>query len=489
MTSTSVKDVGSVLNGLQAAQGGARASSAGGFGTVLNGRTVREDIHSRTDGSGDRQQAAVKKAPGDSLKARDTHRERIMNRGGAAGKKQETAFEDIPEDELQRIMEVLETASIDMMNRIADVMGISPDKLQEVMQELDMDGLSLLDRNSLGELLMKLSGTDDPYALVTDGKLYENFKELTAAANELIGQAAQEMQVSPEQLNTVITTQAQQTQETTAQQMPENPENTQDIRIVVETAGKTLRDTQNQPVEEAPQADAEDIRQPENPQTIPVNEENTDSEAGEEQGQSRTRSDRHSDTSDGNGHYSALAQDVRQEQFQAALGSRTQETSQTSQSAYNADTQDIMRQIMDYMRVRISPENTSLEMALHPESLGNLHIQVTSRGGVLTANFIAQNEAVKTALESQMVQLRQSFDEQGVRVEAIEVTVESHAFERNLDQGRGQSGEREQNHTARRTRTRRINLTDLAQAEDLTQEETLAAEMMAANGGQVDYTA
>ena len=73
-----------------------------------------------------------------------------------------------------------------------------------------------------------------------------------------------------------------------------------------------------------------------------------------------------------------------------------------------------MRQIMDYMKVSVKADSSELEMQLHPQSLGTLHIQMASRNGVVTANFIAQNETVKAALESQMVQLKENFAEQGV---------------------------------------------------------------------------
>ena len=146
-----------------------------------------------------------------------------------------------------------------------------------------------------------------------------------------------------------------------------------------------------------------------------------------------------------------------------------------------------MRQIMDYMRIQVRPETSQLEMQLHPESLGTLHIQLSSRGGMVTANFITQNEAVKAALESQMIQLKESFEQQGVKVEAIEVTVQSHAFERNLDQGRGQNSGQEQ--TAKRARARRIAPMDPVDVEEPGEREELAADLLAASGSQVDYTA
>ena len=135
------------------------------------------------------------------------------------------------------------------------------------------------------------------------------------------------------------------------------------------------------------------------------------------------------------------------------------------------------------MKLQFGSDTTSLEMQLHPASLGTLHIQLESKGGMVTANFITQNEAVKAALESQIVQLQESFEAQGVRIEAIEVTVQTHEFERNLEQGRG----REQQEPQKKNRSRRINLIDPLATEGLDEEETLAAEVRAAGGSTVEY--
>ena len=127
-------------------------------------------------------------------------------------------------------------------------------------------------------------------------------------------------------------------------------------------------------------------------------------------------------------------------------------------------------------------------MQLHPESLGSLHIQITSKGGEVTAQFRVQDETVKAAIESQVAELKETLKNQGIKVEAVEVTVESHAFESNLWQGQGR--EENASYQGERKGHRRINLNELEGLEELTEEEDkLAAEMMEANGNTVDYTA
>lgn len=177
------------------------------------------------------------------------------------------------------------------------------------------------------------------------------------------------------------------------------------------------------------------------------------------------------------GNQTAFAQSLKpteMHQAQAAEGAERV-------SVWDADTQNIMRQIMDYMKVQVKQGVSNLEMQLHPASLGTVQIQLVSKGGAVSAHFITENEAVKATLESQLVQLKESFAEQGVRVEAVEVSVQTHQFERNLDQGRGRQQE-----DSKKTKNGRIRMTGAAMAEE---EEELPAEEMQINGSTVNYTA
>ena len=156
---------------------------------------------------------------------------------------------------------------------------------------------------------------------------------------------------------------------------------------------------------------------------------------------------------------------------------------------WSGQTQDIMNQIMDYMKLQLKPDMDQLEMQLHPESLGTVRVQLMNKGGEITAQFQVQNETVKAAMESQLVDLKESLKDQGVKVEAVEVTVESNGFESNLWQGQGRE-ENASSQNGKRT-PRRINLNELDALfeERASEEELLAAKMMEMNGNTVDYTA
>ena len=96
-------------------------------------------------------------------------------------------------------------------------------------------------------------------------------------------------------------------------------------------------------------------------------------------------------------------------------------------------------QVIDSVKLMASRELTSMEVMLNPEHLGSVHITVTARNGIVSAQIAAQNEQVKTALENQMVTLREQFESQGLKVDAVEITVMAHSFEAGQNFGQSES--------------------------------------------------
>ncbi len=150
---------------------------------------------------------------------------------------------------------------------------------------------------------------------------------------------------------------------------------------------------------------------------------------------------------------------------------------------------DIIRQIAE--RVSISgttSEDSTIEMQLNPENLGKIYINVTERNSEITARIAVSNEAVKEALETQMVELRETLNNSGIKVNDVEVTIASHEFEQNLEQNAASDEQRqnEQNFAA----SNGGNGIDSSSAGiDRPEEEILAQRIMKDNGNSVDFTA
>ncbi len=154
-----------------------------------------------------------------------------------------------------------------------------------------------------------------------------------------------------------------------------------------------------------------------------------------------------------------------------------------------AQTQEIMDQIVEYMKVNLRADVQEMELQLHPASLGTVNVQIASKEGMVTAHFTTQNETVRAIIETQLIQLKEQFEEQGIKVDAVEVTVANHQYGQQFSQD-GEATQKDQKKSGKGVR--RLNLDELEDEEDLeTMEESdrISVEMMRQNGGTVDYMA
>ena len=89
-----------------------------------------------------------------------------------------------------------------------------------------------------------------------------------------------------------------------------------------------------------------------------------------------------------------------------------------------------------------------------------------------------------------MAELKQSMNQAGVKVYAVEVTVGSHEFEKNLEQNAKQEERQAEEQEKASPKTRRINLDELDELSGvMSEKEALVAQIMADHGNSVDYTA
>lgn len=144
---------------------------------------------------------------------------------------------------------------------------------------------------------------------------------------------------------------------------------------------------------------------------------------------------------------------------------------------------DIVRQIIDEIKVNITKETTSLEVQLNPENLGKVQINVASKEGVLQAQIIAETETAKHAIEQSLAVLKETFNNQELKVEAIEVMVASYEFFNQNNDGAYENEEQ-----ANTTKKTSLNIGEILGEEELTEEEQIQVEMMRAQGNSVSYS-
>lgn len=329
------------------------------------------------------------------------------------------------EEVVEPDMEAMESAIQEIMAAIQQVLGVTNEELKSALQELGISEEDLLNTEVIPEIVVALTEGADELSVMTNEEVFANVQELTAKVEDVLKDLSDELNMKPEEMKETL------------QNMFE-VETSASEEGSVQTVGTETKETA---------------------QTKNENQ-NTDNAAGQQM---------------------TFAQTVAERIEQAVTRMDATYTQTTTES--------IMNQVEEVIKV-IQKENlTEMELQLHPASLGNVRVALAAKEGVITATFTAENEAVKAALESQMVTLKQNFESQGIKVEAVEVTVASHAFERNLSgENNGNTGEEAS--SGKKKGNRRITLSDLLNdvEEELSDEDRIVAEMMKQNGNTVDYT-
>lgn len=466
MTSTPVKSVGQLLNFTESKNppkmtGG--MNQMGSFGDVMS--------RTQSGGLGSQSQNAATRKTGKTPAAAQTSRKEIV-------KSEKTAKESFKtEDVTTKQSQAAEEAGREMTEDVAKELGVTVEEVEKAMEELGISAVSLLDPSNLRQLILQISGEQDATALLTDEGLFAKLQALLDAAAQIKAGLAEELNISPEDMQSLLKAMEDGKNLPAGEGLGQEAlnaaeENTPQITVEVKAGGDEIKLSTDEKgnvtgtVEVIP-SDAEETT---TGQSADAQEKN--SGHGKEQSENMMHA--------GN----QLLEGLQQDKIQTAEVSFEQTT-----AYFGEQTQDIMNQIMDYMKIQLKPGMEQLEMQLHPASLGTVQVQLAARGGEITAQFHVQNETVKAAIESQISTLQESFKEQGVKVQEIQVTVESHGFESNLWQGQS----REENASSQNSRKspRRINLNELDGVfeESASEEEVLAAKMMEANGNTVDYTA
>lgn len=142
---------------------------------------------------------------------------------------------------------------------------------------------------------------------------------------------------------------------------------------------------------------------------------------------------------------------------------------------------NIIKQIVEQVRISMNQDSTSMELQLYPEHLGKIQIHVVSKDGVMTARIAAETEAARQAIEGGLSNLKDTLEQQNLKVEAIEVMVSTTGFEQQNEQ---------QNSYQENQGSKRGRKLDLSGMDDDIQKEDEAENLkMAAAGSSVSYTA
>ncbi|MCK5257245.1 MAG: flagellar hook-length control protein FliK, partial [Deltaproteobacteria bacterium] len=94
-----------------------------------------------------------------------------------------------------------------------------------------------------------------------------------------------------------------------------------------------------------------------------------------------------------------------------------------------ATSQKVMEQVVKVAKVQVVNGQARAKISLHPPTLGKLQMHIITEGNQVKATFFAETAQAKEIIENNLPQLRQSFLQQGLKVENFNVFVGYHPNE------------------------------------------------------------
>ena len=368
-----------------------------------------------------------------------------------------TASKNSPTE--SEVKKITDDISSQIVEKVTDDLDISEDELNNAMQLLGLTAMDLLNPANLSALYCEVTGNaSDPQALVLNADFTALFNDVSQVASENDAQLDLLSQLTASDDGEILDADIVSSADTTEKTVDSSYDDTA-------ASGQNINDTADEAI---------------------ISDENT------EKTQSKSQVDSSFDDSgervlhhddDAHSDNSVLHASVSEQ-----LNTDTSFEMSQSQSRLRVDTTDIIRQIVDSMSISNTTEESAINLQLTPESLGRMYINVSQKNSEISARIAVSNEAVKEALQTQMVNLKEALNNSGIRVNEVEITVASHEFERNLEQGAANDSRQQESTNSYNG----SNSSDSGIDSDMMQdraEERLVTQIMRDNGNSVDFTA
>jgi len=303
-----------------------------------------------------------------------------------------------------------------ILNQVAeavkDILGLSDEELNQFLEQLGLSDLSLIQPETLQNLVLVANSEQDAVVLLTDAQLLSTVNELVSQVEQIL----QEAGVTQEELLNAF----------------QNP----DFEALVEEAVAKLVGENNETEEESTSVENDSLKVSDEKETTKI-EIHAEGKETDSFADSRNTDD-------------STNVDNFVNQFVQNLTSAAEEISElTGQKNMVQMIREIADQMMEQIKVSVTSETTSLEIVLTPEELGRVNLTVTSeQDGSMKASFVTENELTKEAIERNIIQFKETLQEQGLKVDTIEVTVGNFSFDKNNQAG--DSSQEEQKNGNRR---------------------------------------
>lgn len=440
---STVQPVGGVniINGSK--KGLNNAENVSDFGMVMsqslsemNNNTTNTSVnHSKADGNNTEEKSTDVVSDTNAAESNVTDNVKKTEKDSLLKETQETPEEEIVE-EIDISGNIVNAADI-LKKKIMDIFDVTEEDIENALQILGLNIYDLFNDADMTQFVAVINGNEDTLSILTDRVLSDGLSQLNEFTDAIINEIAQENNITAEETEVLI----------------------KEFSSISETA-----DTEEVQVK-MPEITLVDNR------TEQTFSKGTDDKPMEQH------------TKDSESSFGEIVLNNLSNAVNESAGVETLKDVPQFTAA------SIVSQIIEAARVTLNNQVSSMELTLNPETLGKINLSVSVKEGVVTAQIAADNQVAKEAIESQVVLLREQLNNQGLKVDAVEVTIASHSFEAGYDQGNTNADNNDDSKKGKRAGIGNIDLSSLEDLDidSLSEEERIVADMMASEGNLVNY--
>ncbi len=311
---------------------------------------------------------------------------------------------EISEEDFEKVSACL----VSIVVTVVEFFNITPEELQTKMDSLGMNASDLADLNSLKELFVSLDCDNDLTLLLTDQNLLEACDDLLKEISGILEDAGLNENMISSALTEAFGDESNFKLELLGRSQPET--------------NKVL----------------ENLKDNENAEVINTETQTAEEESGKKLSiefgkESESRNETNTD-----GKKRSVGEKGDPDMAEKFLNNMVNRFNQTMEeitgiSKAVPNIRNIADQILEQIKINLTSDLKSLEIQLTPEHLGKVNVEIRDNDGVITAKFRTENQISKEAIESNMVQFKETLKEQGLKIDSVEVTVSDFSFNKDKD--------------------------------------------------------
>ncbi len=288
---------------------------------------------------------------------------------------------------------------------IENFTDLSEEDLEEIMEQLGLVSTDLLNFENVIQVVISGENVPDISNLITNEDFTNLVKEISNLFEKITSDISKELGISLEDATKML-----EGFETVDNEIKFDP------KLIVKDENNEVKGEailQNAAIAE--DEEIADVR----PKTNASNQNESENLEDNETIKAEVRKDTTEKTSN----------EKTNENFQTTFNNFTEKVSEViEESAGIANAREVVEQIVDEIKATIKLDTSSIEMQLNPEHLGKVSINIATENDVVKAKIVVTDRQVEQIVKANLEILRENLNNQGLKVEDLEVTIASRSF-------------------------------------------------------------